>query len=335
MTLKFRRFFLFCVFVPLALLAYFAPVFSILGFLNRRFRWFDTLFFVYPASATYARSYAPDWFTGFARWMPCPIGLLRAPGSRGLVVGALMTEQDFLARKNSADFGRLLRRIERLSGRLGTDSVRLCGILPSVAAKRGESFFEDTSSVAADAVLQAFIEVRRREHHANPATMAILIGGAGLVGAKVAGRMAEAGIPHEVLDPAAGEVDPRVLSRAGPMILVDVARKGVLRRYLPHILPGTVILNETYPEPDRLLQARIRAIGGVLYHIRGVAGSVWPPLPGGYGDAIPCCGAPVDGRRIEVRLTRLVPEEPRTASLPGPQPQPEGAHLPALLHSMG
>ncbi|MEM9735988.1 MAG: hypothetical protein AAF908_05230, partial [Pseudomonadota bacterium] len=291
------------VLLPLALLARSDFPYVIFGFFNRRFRWFDTFFFIYPANAAYARTYAPAWFEPYAKWTPCPVGIMRTRGTLGVVFGSLMTERDFLNPKNADDFNRLLRRMERVAKLAGLRSIRMAGILPSTAARRGETFFEDTSGVAAEVVLKAFLEVRARTRRDDPATVALLLGGAGLVGAQVAALMAARGIPFRVLDPKAGPVDPAVFRLNAPTVLVDVARKGVLEKYLSDLPDGTVILNETYPEPGPRVRRQLAERGAGLYHIRGVEGSVWPALPGGYTDAIPCCGAPTDGRPVEIRLS--------------------------------
>ena len=308
MTFALRRLLLSVVLLPLAVLSYSNVPYKLFGFLNRRLGWFDTLFFVYPASAAYARTYAPSWFAKYARWVPCPIGMMDYGSGRGLVFGSLMTESEFLAPKNAENFSRLMRRMEQVAGLLGLKSVRMAGILPSTAAKRGETFFEDTSSVAAEVVLKSFLTIRKRNFGDDEGTVAMLLGGAGLVGAQVAMRMESLGIPYKVVDTKIGEVDPTVFRGNAPMMLVDVARKGALEKYLPHLPEGIVILNETYPEPGRRVQETLAERGAQLFHIRGVEGRVWPNLPGGYSDAIPCCGAPTDGREVQVKLSQLVPE---------------------------
>ncbi|MEM7505359.1 MAG: hypothetical protein AAF415_01335 [Pseudomonadota bacterium] len=309
MTKNMRRVLLSIVLLPIAILTLSNLPYRMFGVLNRRFRWFDTFFFVYPASAAYARNYAPAWFEDVARWVPCPIGIMQCGGSRGVVFGSLMTERDFLAPRNAENFSRLMRRMEKVAKLAGLPSIRMAGILPSTAARRGESFFEDTSHVAAQVVFKAFAEIRERQQGGNQHTVAILLGGAGLVGAQVASMMKDAGIPHRVLDPRSGPIDLSVFRGNAPMVLIDIARKGVLEQYLPHLPDGIVILNETYPEPGKKVRRQLAERGSTLFHIRGVQGSVWPQLPGGYANAIPCCGAPTDGRDVEVQLSQLVPEQ--------------------------
>ncbi|MEM8842300.1 MAG: hypothetical protein AAGD47_11040 [Pseudomonadota bacterium] len=236
MTNEIRRFLLSLVLLPLAILAYSDLPYKVFGAINRRLRWFDTFFFVYPASSAYARTYAPKWFDKYARWVPCPIGIMNCGGARGVVFGSLMTESDFLAPKNAENFSKLMRRMERVAELSGLPSIRMAGILPSAAARRGENFFEDTSGVAAQVVLTAFKKLRDQQFDGDEHTVAILLGGAGLVGGQVAEKMRELDIPHRVLDPKAGPIDMDVFrSTNAPMILVDIARKGVLEKYLPHL----------------------------------------------------------------------------------------------------
>ncbi|MEM6932885.1 MAG: hypothetical protein AAF526_04785 [Pseudomonadota bacterium] len=308
MANQLRRVLLSLVLLPLAVLAFSDFPYRLFGLFNRRLRWFDTFFFVYPATSAYARTYAPAWFDKYARWVPCPIGIMECGGKRGVVFGSLMTESDFLSPRNAKNFSRLMRRMEHIAETSGLPSIRMAGILPSTAARRGETFFEDTSGVAAKVVLKSFLALRRQQYSDNESTIAILLGGAGLVGSQVAEQMEKLGIPYRVLDPKAGPVDLAVFRSNAPMILVDIARKGVLEKYLAHLPDGIVVLNETYPEPGKGIRKKLADRNAKLFHIRGVQGSVWPQLPGGYSDAIPCCGAPTDERDVEIRLSQLVPE---------------------------
>lgn len=308
MAYQLRRVLLSLVLLPLAVLAFSDVPYRLFGLFNRRLRWFDTFFFVYPATSAYARTYAPAWFDKYARWVPCPIGIMECGGKRGVVFGSLMTENDFLSPRNAKDFSRLMRRMEHIAKVAGLPSIRMAGILPSTAARRGETFFEDTSGVAAKVVLKSFLALRRQQYSDNESTLAILLGGAGLVGSQVAEQMEELGIPYRILDPKAGPIDLSVFRSNAPMILVDIARKGVLEKYLAHLPDGIVVLNETYPEPGQRIRRKLADRNAKLFHIRGVQGSVWPQLPGGYSDAIPCCGAPTDEGDVEIRLSQLVPE---------------------------
>ncbi|MEM7239085.1 MAG: hypothetical protein AAF501_14855, partial [Pseudomonadota bacterium] len=257
MTNQVRRVLLSLVLLPLAVLAFSDVPYKLFGLFNRRLRWFDTFFFVYPASSAYARTYAPAWFDKYARWVPCPIGIMESGGTRGVVFGSLMTENDFLSPRNAKNFAKLMRRMEHVAQLSGLPSIRMAGILPSTAARRGETFFEDTSGVAARVVLKAFVSLRMQQYEDNESTIAILLGGAGLVGAQVAEQMETLGIPYRVIDPKAGPIDLTVFRSNAPMILVDIARKGVLEKYLPHLPDGIVVLNETYPEPGRRVRRNL------------------------------------------------------------------------------
>jgi len=73
------------------------------------------------------------------------------------------------------------------------------------------------------------------------------------------------------------------------LLLVDVSRHGAIQRYLHDIPDGTVFLNEVFPEPTRDVLAEFQNRNIAAYHIAGVPAEVYPSLPLGYRNALPCC----------------------------------------------
>ena len=93
-----------------------------------------------------------------------------------------------------------------------------------------------------------------------------------------------------------------------PTILLNVSRKGALARYIPHLWPEAVVLNEVYPEPDRSEVAAIQEKGARCYHISGVEARAWPPFPRAYQGGIPCCASFLPGEgegEYRVLVTKL------------------------------
>ena len=72
-------------------------------------------------------------------------------------------------------------------------------------------------------------------------------------------------------------------------LVIDVARKGTILEYLPHLSSNSLYVNETYPEPQGSDLEALKATGARVFHIAGVRGAALPAFPLGYRDAIPCC----------------------------------------------
>ena len=71
---------------------------------------------------------------------------------------------------------------------------------------------------------------------------------------------------------------------------------------------GMVVLNEVFPRTPRKVVEALSRKGIACWHLSGLAGSIYPPLPHGYENAVPCCAAHAAGETPEVVLTRLNPE---------------------------
>ena len=65
-----------------------------------------------------------------------------------------------------------------------------------------------------------------------------------------------------------------------------------------------VVINEVYPDPTKAEVQKITECGCVLYHVGGVRGFFFPPIPNGYSGCIPCCAA-IMHEKVEAHVTKL------------------------------
>ena len=159
-------------------------------------------------------------------------------------------------------------------------------------------------------VVRAAVGEMVRERFGGQAPPIILLGGAGHVGRPVGETLWTAGHDVHVVDPRHGRRELPVALRGSPCLLVDVSRRGVIGDYVPQMWPGLVVLNETFPRPASAHVDAMTAAGVDVYHLSGVAGAIFPPLPFGYENAVPCCAAHGVGDRPDVRIVRLAATDP-------------------------
>lgn len=263
--------------------------FGLMGILNRMFPAFASVFFCYAGNARYASHYSYPSCRRFLLWFPSMIGVFRQGRRWGLICAAPVTEAEFTDPTNARNFDRLFRRMGRIKMLLGVDQLSFAGILPNVLRDRypkrvGDYDGDRTSEVVCRAVLEL-----RRQHFIDRDHSVVLLGGAGRIGQAVHKRLKADGIDSVVIDSAVPSAP--ALKDLGPvsLILVDVSRHGVIQRYIPDLPVGTVVLNEVFPEPSRDVVAQLKSRKIVAYHIAGVKAKVYPPLPHGYRNAVPCC----------------------------------------------
>ena len=137
-------------------------------------------------------------------------------------------------------------------------------------------------------VRRAVREVRRK-HFNNRHHRIVLLGGAGRIGRAVHARLKADGLDPIVIDPTFRR--PNLMKDLGSvsMIFVDVSRHGAIERYIHDLPVGSVVLNEVFPEPSREVIKHLQRRKITAYHIAGVKADVYPSLPYGYRNAVPCC----------------------------------------------
>jgi len=262
--------------------------FILLGALNRVFPILASVFFCYAGNERYANHYSYPSCRKFLLWFPSTIGIFRQGKKWGLICAAPITELDFTDAKNSANLLRLIRRLQRIKGILGVDKLSFAGILPTILNRRWPETIARGEDHTPEVVRRAVHEVRRKHFNSSPHDV-VLMGGAGRIGRAVQNCLKVDGINSIVIDPAAPATASIKRLSSTNILLVDVSRYGAIQRYLDEMPPGTVVLNEVFPEPSSDVLSEFKNKNIMAYHIAGVTADVYPSLPLGYGNALPCC----------------------------------------------
>jgi len=277
---------------------------ALMGLLNRMFPAFESVFFCYAGNARYASHYSYSSCRRFLLWFPSMIGVFRQGRRWGLICAAPVTEAEFSDPTNAGNLDRLVRRMGRIKMLLGVDQVSFAGILPNVLRGRYPQRIDDydrdhTSEVVRRAVLEL-----RRQHFRDRDHRVVLLGGGGRIGQAVHKRLKADGIDSVVIDSAVPSAPALRDLRPISLMLVDVSRHGVIQRYIPELPAGTIVLNEVFPEPSQDVVALLKSRKIVAYHLAGVKAEVYPSLPLGYRNAVPCCAVHSDDV-CELVLTRI------------------------------
>jgi hypothetical protein len=278
--------------------------FVLMGVLNRAFPTFVSVFFCYAGDTRYATHYSYPVCRPFLLWFPSVIGVFRQGRRWGLICAAPVTEAEFTDPKNARSLGQLLHRMLRIKMLLRVERLSFAGILPNVLRGRyPQSISNEERDRTPEVVRRAVHEVRKK-HFAKKDHKVVLLGGAGRIGRAVYGCLKADNIDLAVIDSAVTTAP--TFKDLGPasLILVDVSRPGVIQRYIQELPAGTVVLNEVFPEPSRDVVKQLKDRNIVAYHIAGVKAEVYPSLPHGYRNAVPCCAIHSD-EIGELVLTRI------------------------------
>ena len=278
--------------------------FLLMGLFNRVFPAFASVFFCYAGSKRYADHYSYPSCRRFLLWFPSMIGVFRQGRRWGLICAAPVTEAEFSDPTNARNFDRLFQRIGRIKMLLGVDQLSFAGILPNVLRDRYPQRIRGYDGDRTCEVVRRAVLELRRQHFTDRDHSVVLLGGAGRIGQAVHKRLKADGIDSVVIDSAVPSGP--TLKDLGPVsvLLVDVSRHGAIQRYIPELPVGTVVLNEVFPEPNRDVVAQLKSRNIAAYHIAGVKAEVYPSLPHGYRNAVPCCAIHSD-EIGELVLTRI------------------------------
>lgn len=276
-------------------------VLAMLGLANLLFgrHLFKTATLFYFADARYLEASTFSWYARLRRWRPCLVGGFRVGGVGGVmcVVGA--SEQDILDAANLPQLMGLHAKMTRMARLLRVPSISYAGILPSALARAG--------------VERAPIEVERTVHWivqgvcqlltqgvVPSGTAVIVLGASGFVGVRLCNalrwQIANTVVEVDPIHPDANCRDPgevltcmSVMQRPG--LVLNVARNGVLEQYADLICPGSVVVNEVYPEAPVQTVTLLKQRGVRYLHLQGVKGRSWPAFPGAYAGGVPFCAA--------------------------------------------
>lgn len=289
-----------CIVLMLGLVFRTGHLYRILGIVNRHSRTIRTVFFCYAGSTYYARRYCFRWSE---RWLidtPTPIGVYRQGGHWGLILASPISERQIVDPNRAERLNQLLQRVDSVAGAIGAERVRLAGVLPGHLRRQGYSAGRDDRELVARVIRGA---VARAQERLPTDVPIVLLGGQGYVGRALQRALRRSGRSFHVVDRLSENRSIPQALQARPVLLVDVSRRGALDGHVAHLYPGSVVINENFPEPDRRLVARLRNRGCSVLHIAGVQARVYPSLPGGYRDAVPCCAVHCDGSVKPVLLS--------------------------------
>lgn len=291
--------------VAISYIASLDAVLMILGLVNQLLcrQRFKTATLFYFADARYLEASTFPWYARLRKWRPCLAGgfTLGDVGGLTCVVGAC--EREILDEANLPRLLALHARMGRMARLLRVPTVSYSGILPSVLARSGV----DRAPIEVDRtvhwVVHAVRQLLSQGVVASDAAVLVL-GASGFVGGRLCDAL-RAQIANEVIevDPLHPDVnarDPRnaltcMSATVQPGLVVDVSRNGVLEQYAELICPGSVVLNEVYPEADAETVAKLKRRGVRYFHLQGVKGQSWPAFPGAYAGAVPFCAASAAG----------------------------------------
>ncbi|MFH1315311.1 MAG: hypothetical protein ABIH67_02830 [Candidatus Uhrbacteria bacterium] len=264
----------------------------LLGSVNKRVHLIKSVFLVYPATEEYALAYVYKSRIPKLRWTPWPCGLLLQNGKLTVMFCISASNGHFRAEKNIANLYRIVGRMEELRQMLGAESKTFAGILPGILRRKGVIEQAHEADLTANAVTQAIAEVRRKEQLSSTVPIVVL-GAKGFIGEKVVACLRQADDLVYGLDKVDGHDQndwPKHL-RKQMVIIVNITLKDELANYIDAICPGSVVLNEVYPEPTEQTLERLALKTCFCYHIVGIDAIALPPFPRAYRGAIPCCAA--------------------------------------------
>ena len=190
----------------------------------------------------------------------------------------------------------------RIKALLGVDQLSLAGILPNVLRAKYSKTISDVNCDRTPEVVRRAVHEVRRAHFTNRSHNVVLLGGAGRIGRSVQECLKADGINAIVIDSAVPTAPAFKDLGAVSMILVDVSRHGVIQRHIQELPEGNVFLNTALHSQvmcDKTPEEKYCA-----YHIAGVKAEVFPSLPHGYRNAVPCCAIHSD-EIGELVLTRI------------------------------
>ena len=263
-------------------------LYYLIGIINKRRPFIHSVFICYAGSPKYAQHYVFNFAANWMKWRPVPIGILRQGNAWGLAFGTPMSETDFTHPKNKEKLYSLVDHLQRIAHIVGAEKVTLSGILPSFLEKNGKTVKGCDNRPPALAVYESYKHLCQN-NFSDVAVPAILLGGNGSVGKHIQAVFKLQQRSCHVVDPAGGltSLPKEVKNKA--CILIDVSRRDVLKTYADDFWPEMVILNETFPEPPKALINNLKHKGIKTYHLAGVEGRVYPSLPYGYKNSVPCC----------------------------------------------
>ena len=276
-------------------------LFWLIGAINKHVGLIESVFLVYPASEKYALAYVYRHRLPKVKWNPWPCGALWQNGKLSLMFCISATNGQYSDPKNAENLRQVSERMEKLRQLFGANRKTFAGVLPGVLYFKRVIRDAPEADLTAMAVAQAIDSVKSREL-LDAKTPVVILGGKGFIGRRVM-KLLDKSIAHSI-DSAdgQGQKDWPIQSMGQRVIVVNITLNNAIRDYLEVIQPGTVVINEVYPEPAPDVLERLTSRGCQCYHIVGVKAFSLPPFPEAYKGAIPCCAAwPSPKMKVVVR----------------------------------
>ncbi len=278
------------------------PFLKIIGFLNQRYGFLNSVFVMYPASKDYTIAYAFEKYLTYQKWSPWIVGFFRQNGQYGIKMTISGIEKDFLNGEEGPNLKSMVFEAERIRQLVGAKQKTFAGILPGVLyAKR---IITDTTeaNVTVEAVAKAVSDTLSK-NSLPAATPIIVLGGRGFVGRRLVTRLNGSEVYNIDLN---NQDDFPLHLKGKDALLINVSRKAAIKDYISLFWKGLIILNEVYPPPAAEELEKIAAIGCPVYHLVGVAAKAYPSFPSVYNGGIPCCAAWNSGDQMQVIVKQLI-----------------------------
>lgn len=267
-------------------------VFAAVGILNKKFHFLESIFLVYPANRKYASAYVYEFRRIKVEWSPWLSGLLIQNGKLTLMFSISATNREFDDSKNEQNLRDIAKRMEEIKNSLGANRKTFAGILPGILYAKRILREAPEAELTAEAVVQAISLVKVSEGLHN--VPVIILGGRGFIGRRVLrllGGISEKVISIDLVEgKTKQELWPAHLT-GEKVLVINISVNNAIRDYLHLMWPGTVVLNEVYPEPDKDVIEVLTVNSCKCYHVVGVNAFALPSFPAMYKGAVPCCAA--------------------------------------------
>jgi hypothetical protein len=264
-------------------------LFRLIGALNKRLHFIKSVFLVYPATRKYALAYVYPHRLPKVQWKPW-LGGIHMQNGKIIVMFVISAHNGmFSNEKSSENLKRVARRMEKIKTLFGADQKTFAGVLPGLMSKIKVIEDPPEAFVTAQAVKQAIDTVLRANELDNK-TPLVILGGNGFIGKRVI-ELIPKGQEHYSIDVENQDFWPMHL-HGKRVVVINITVKSEIGHYIDRMWPGTIVLNEVYPEPKFDLIKKMNQKGVTCYHIVGIKPNfTFPSFPRAYQGAIPCCSA--------------------------------------------
>lgn len=265
-------------------------IYRLVGLINKKISLIESVFLVYPASEKYALAY---FYPGRIRrhaWKPGPFGLLWQNGKLTIMFGVAASNGMFTNPENAENLKHITRRMEELRLLFGANRKTFAGILPGILYFKRILREAPEADLTAVAVAQAVDQVMAKESLETD-TPIILLGGKGFIGRRVHKLLPKNNVVSIDIAENHNTNNWPTRLQGKRVIVLNITRDSALSTYLEMIWPGSVVLNEVYPEPSPDVLKTLREKDCPCYHVVGIQAFAIPQFPYAYEGAIPCCAA--------------------------------------------